>query len=213
MKNKVASTFIIVSIFTIAPLVLRPVLMLNVEWIIVFISLIILFFTQPALKFSEVKTKSSMDKYSILLILLMCGISTTAPIIEWAYCRNGQSTKNLFFTIGLLLLILGFIIRTTAIQMLGIHFTATVQITNKHKLITHGLYKFIRHPSYLGAFLTFVGISFVLESWISMLVATVSMMIAYCVRIRVEEKTLLNYFGSDYATYQKKTKKMFPYIW
>lgn len=213
MKNKIASTFIIVSIFTIAPLMVRPVLMLNIEWIIVFTSLIVLFLTQPPLKFNEVRIKSTMDKYSILLILFMCGTSTIAPIIEWAYHRNGQSTKGLFFVIGLFLLISGFIIRTTAIKMLGTHFTATVQITNKHKLITNGLYKFIRHPSYLGAFLTFVGISFILESWLGLVIAVVSMMVAYHVRISVEEKTLLHYFGNDYATYQRRTKKMFPYIW
>ena len=94
MKNKIASTFIIVSIFTIAPLMVRPVLMLNIEWIIVFTSLIILFLTQPPLKFNEVRTKSTMDKYSILLILFMCGTSTIAPIIEWAYHRNGDVYKR-----------------------------------------------------------------------------------------------------------------------
>ena len=62
MKNKIASTSIIVSIFTIAPLMVSPVLMLNIEWIIIFTSLIILFFTQPPLQFNEVRIKSTMEK-------------------------------------------------------------------------------------------------------------------------------------------------------
>lgn len=123
------------------------------------------------------------------------------------------SLQKAFFIMGLSLLISGFIIRTTAIKMLGAHFTATVQITNKHKLIKNGLYKFIRHPSYLGAFLTFFGISIILESLLGLIIAVVSMMVAYHVRISLEEKTLPHYFGKDYETYQRRTKKMFPYTW
>ncbi len=213
MNKKILSTLIIVSTFTVIPVLAKPNLMIQIEWIIATVSLLVLFLTQPALNFNEVKKKKSADKYSILLILLMCGISTIVPIIEWAYNKNGEHVDFFYLITGSTLIIVGLVIRISAINVLGNHFTATVQITKKHQLITKSIYKYIRHPSYLGAFIYFVGISLLLESWLGLIITIISMMIAYYVRISIEEATLLDHFGDEYKEYQRKTKKMFPYIW
>jgi protein-S-isoprenylcysteine O-methyltransferase len=105
------------------------------------------------------------------------------------------------------------VLRNYSIKLLGRHFTATVQLQKDHTLITKGPYNIIRHPSYLGALLTFVGIAIFLNSTIGALFTIVVMMIAYTIRIKAEEKALTGLFGSAYTKYQNKTKKLIPYLW
>ena len=51
----------------------------------------------------------------------------------------------------------GMAIRWIAISALGKHFTVNLTVLDGHSLVTTGLYKHIRHPSYTGLLLSFVG--------------------------------------------------------
>lgn len=57
---------------------------------------------------------------------------------------------NTFFAIGIALVVIGFIIRIHSIRTLKQYFTYSVAKVENHKIIATGLYKFIRHPRYLG---------------------------------------------------------------
>jgi protein-S-isoprenylcysteine O-methyltransferase Ste14 len=46
-----------------------------------------------------------------------------------------------------------------------------------------------------------------------LIVAVIAMLIAYFVRIRIEERELSKQFGAAYLTYQKETKMFIPYVW
>lgn len=72
-----------------------------------------------------------------------------------------------FFIIGAILTIIGLIIRINSILTLKQHFTYTVTEIESHELIETGLYKYIRHPGYLGQLIIFLGISTSLSNWLS----------------------------------------------
>lgn len=110
-------------------------------------------------------------------------------------------------------IVIGLIFRVWAIRQLGNHFTATVQILDGHQLITSGPYQLIRHPSYLGAFMAFVGIGLLLNAFWGGIVSGTAMSTAYYFRIIAEEKTLIQYFGSDYLKYKEQTKMLIPCVW
>jgi protein-S-isoprenylcysteine O-methyltransferase Ste14 len=121
----------------------------------------------------------------------------------------GVFSGNLQY-LGFILIFAGILIREWSIWVLGKYFTVRVQVSDKAKLVTQGPYKYIRHPSYTGGFLTFVGIPLAIGIWTGALIAIIVSMIAYQYRIDIEEEALQEAFGSEYEEYKKRTWKLFP---
>ncbi|MHB1897460.1 MAG: methyltransferase family protein [Metallibacterium sp.] len=65
---------------------------------------------------------------------------------------------------------LGIALRATAIAQLGRFRTPNVAVLADHRIVERGLYRHIRHPSYLGALLVFLGFSLALVNWLSLVV-------------------------------------------
>lgn len=114
---------------------------------------------------------------------------------------------------GLLLIISGIIVRWTAIRTLRKHFTTSLTILENHKIIHIGIYKYIRHPSYTGCLLSFLGLSITFSNWITTIIMFIPILIGYLYRIKVEEKMLIEHFGAEYITYAQNTQKLIPKIY
>jgi len=114
---------------------------------------------------------------------------------------------------GMLLAVFGFILRFIAIQQLGKAFTVDVQIATNQKLKQDGLYSIVRHPSYTGVLLAFLGLAITFSSWLSLLVICIPIFTAFIYRISVEENALKGEFGADYLEYIKRTKRLIPFIY
>lgn len=114
--------------------------------------------------------------------------------------------------VGLLIILTGFVIRWMAIIQLKNAFTVDVAIGNEQNLKTDGLYKIIRHPSYLGLWLILVGFSVCMNSIISILIIVIPMFIVLLYRISVEEKVLVEAFGEKYMVYRTNTKMIIPFV-
>jgi protein-S-isoprenylcysteine O-methyltransferase Ste14 len=93
------------------------------------------------------------------------------------------------------------------------HYTYTVTKTENHELIETGLYRYIRHPGYLGFLMVFLGISVALSNWLSIVLMMAPLMVGIMNRIRIEEIFLIEQMGDKYLTYQKQTKKLIPKIY
>jgi len=115
--------------------------------------------------------------------------------------------------LGLVLILAGVIIRITAIRTLAKFFTVNLALHNDHQLITKGLYKFIRHPSYTGSLLSFVGLGVSFNNWLSLFVIVIPIFISFMYRIKVEEKLMIQQFGSEYINYKTSTKRFIPLIY
>jgi protein-S-isoprenylcysteine O-methyltransferase Ste14 len=113
---------------------------------------------------------------------------------------------------GLCLMMAGILFRFVAIMSLGRFFTVDVTIREGHQLKMDGLYRHLRHPSYTGSFLTFIGFGFTLNNWASMLLLVMPIFLAFRHRIRVEEKVLEEQFGDAYSRYRAQTDAMIPLI-
>jgi protein-S-isoprenylcysteine O-methyltransferase Ste14 len=105
------------------------------------------------------------------------------------------------------------IIRFIAIYSLGRFFTVDLTIKDNHKIKKDGLYRLLRHPSYSGSLLSFLGYGLSLNDWISLIVIFIPVTIAFLYRIRIEEKLLTDQFGNDYIDYMKKTNCLIPFIY
>jgi protein-S-isoprenylcysteine O-methyltransferase len=78
-------------------------------------------------------------------------------------------------------------------------------------LVTHGPYRLIRHPSYTGAWLMFVGSCMLLQSTMAALVAAILLLTAFYRRIRHEESLMLATFP-EYEAYKRSTGSLLPRI-
>ncbi|WP_177188606.1 methyltransferase family protein [Alkalibacterium subtropicum] len=111
------------------------------------------------------------------------------------------------------LILTGVLVRFSAIRQLGSSFSVNVGVQKGTELEQDGLYKFIRHPSYTGEIIIFLGVSIAFFHPVSSLFAFVFPTSAILYRIHTEEKVLLTSFGEEYKKYQKRTKKIIPFIY
>jgi len=105
------------------------------------------------------------------------------------------------------------ILRFISIWSLGKFFTVDVTIRDNHKIKQDGLYRIIRHPSYTGMLLSFIGLGISINNWISLLTISILVTIAMLYRIKIEERALKDQFGSEYSDYMKRTYRLIPWIY
>ena len=107
---------------------------------------------------------------------------------------------------------LGVLVRQWAIAVLGRFFSLTVRVAEGHPVVERGPYRLVRHPSYTGVLITFIGLGMAVQSWGGLLVLLAAFGFSYGYRIRVEEKALISELGQDYVSYMKRTKRLIPFL-
>jgi protein-S-isoprenylcysteine O-methyltransferase Ste14 len=162
---------------------------------------------------SKIKVTNSSDKSSLWLLY---GLITVGYALSFSIgaTKIGRIYHwNTFFAIGMALVVIGLMIRIHSILTLKQYFTYSVVKVENHKIIETGLYKFIRHPGYLGQLIIFIGISTSISNWLSILVMMIPITLGYLYRIKVEERFMLEQLGEDYLNYQERTKRLIPMIY
>jgi protein-S-isoprenylcysteine O-methyltransferase Ste14 len=94
-------------------------------------------------------------------------------------------------------------------RSLGKNLTDTVVTRREHTLVTHGPYRWVRHPFYDVICLWVLSISMVTGSWLLALLGFV-VIAMLVIRTRIEEAKLLERFGDEYRTYAARTGKFLP---
>ncbi|MBL7828890.1 MAG: isoprenylcysteine carboxylmethyltransferase family protein [Saprospiraceae bacterium] len=211
--NKLLFTLMVVGMYQILPLLGHPALLLHWKMGCIILTAFTIWFSQPTLKIQDAQKHHPTDRSTVWLILLMAGVSTVIPEIEWAYVKVDQEGTALWNTIGISLITIGVALRIWSIATLGQFFTDTVQTKSDHSLITTGPYQHLRHPSYTGAYLVVIGCAVFLQAWIGFFIALLSMGYAYVRRIETEEHTLLAHFGEQYQSYKQNTWRLIPWVW
>jgi protein-S-isoprenylcysteine O-methyltransferase Ste14 len=161
---------------------------------------------------SKREISKSGDKGSIWILVLTISIGYWLSFFI-ASTKTGRIYYwNTFFIIGFVLVAIGLIIRVISILTLKQQFTYTVTKIENHQIIDTGIYKYIRHPGYLGQLIIFFGIATSLSNWLSEILMIVPVLVGYLNRIRVEEKFMTQQMGQKYTEYQNRTKKLIPKI-
>jgi Putative protein-S-isoprenylcysteine methyltransferase len=115
--------------------------------------------------------------------------------------------------IGAVLAICGLTLRHVSIHILGEYFRTTVEIDRDQQIIQTGPYHFIRHPSYSGIILFFLGYGILSGNYLCLVCCVILPTAALAYRIKIEEKALVAELGKKYEDYRTKTKKLIPFIW
>ncbi len=114
--------------------------------------------------------------------------------------------------LGMALCAMGFALVFGSGVALGRQYSADVTIQTDHQLITKGVYRFIRHPRYLGVIALSIGVSCLFRSWIG-LIATIIFLVILLYRIRDEEAVMHQEFSGAWEEYCQHSWRLLPYIY
>lgn len=150
-------------------------------------------------------------------------IAHTIAIFEclvegWLFPRwknyNHSTLRQIVVIAGLILLIVGQVVRSLAMYTAGKSFSHIVKVEkeNDHKLVTNGVYLFFRHPSYFGFFWWAMGTQLLLLNPITSVAFAYVLHGFFSKRIPFEERHLIDFFGDEYIKYRKSVKIWIPFI-
>ncbi|MCC7362523.1 MAG: isoprenylcysteine carboxylmethyltransferase family protein [Anaerolineales bacterium] len=155
----------------------------------------------------------SRDRWSRAAIMGGMVLALTLAVTATrAAAFNFAAGRAVSFYLGLALMAGGMGLRAWAIAQLGGYFVPEVAIQPGQRVYDQGLYRYLRHPSYAGTFVTILGYGLALSNWISLAIMLVIPGVAYGWRMRVEEAALTEAFGEEYRAYMRRTKRIIPFI-
>jgi protein-S-isoprenylcysteine O-methyltransferase len=154
------------------------------------------------------------DDATLRMLWITIVLAVTAGILvsiraPWA----AMGGTRIVFWVGCLLFGAGLTLRWYSIIYLGRFYTVNVAIHSGHEIIDTGPYARIRHPSYSGALLAFLGLALTLTNWLSLVLVMVPILWAFSRRIATEENALASALGSPYTNYMRRTKRLAPFIY
>jgi protein-S-isoprenylcysteine O-methyltransferase Ste14 len=107
----------------------------------------------------------------------------------------------------------GIFVRQWAILTLGRFFTVDVRVHSDQTVVERGPYRWVRHPSYSGLLIFFIGLGLALSGWLSVIVLAILPAAGLIIRIQSEERALLTRLGEEYRRYAATRRRLFPGIW
>jgi len=168
-------------------------------------------FDKAAKKVTKTKYEKGSTDWTGAAIVISSLLVFLSPLPNHFKFLN-FNPKLLAGIIGLVLAVGGIAVRTVGMRTLGRFYTRTLQEKDGHQLVTDGIYRVIRHPGYAGTVLIFIGAGLVGGNLLFFILITALILIIYLYRIHVEEQMLVRIFGDEYRLYQKRSKRIVPYI-
>jgi protein-S-isoprenylcysteine O-methyltransferase Ste14 len=93
---------------------------------------------------------------------------------------------------------------------LGRNFAPDLKLKEEHKLVTHGIFKTIRHPMYTAHWLWALAQAMLLQNWVAGLSMLVAFWLLYSNRVAREEYMMCDRFGDEYRDYMGRSGRVFP---
>jgi protein-S-isoprenylcysteine O-methyltransferase Ste14 len=137
--------------------------------------------------------------YLLVAIILVLLLHFTFPVATFV-----QNPLNL---IGLFPLLIGVALNIIADRDFKRYQTTVRPYEESATLLTEGVYRYSRHPMYLGFVLILLGISLLLGSISPYVVVLIFAILMEIVFIRVEEEMLSETFQEEWRQYKSKVRK------
>jgi protein-S-isoprenylcysteine O-methyltransferase Ste14 len=182
----------------------------------------ILYYTITALwllEFVFFKSKFKASAYSEKRSFSFISVAIVASIIPTiAFVRRGlfilpEPYLQISMYIGLFLYSVGIFFRYIGSLTLGRYFTRGIEIDVDHHLVSNGLYRYLRHPLYLGLFLLGIATPLVYGNYLMIIVSILMMGGTLNYRMELEERAMEKIIGSKYQVWKKQRYRFFPFIY
>jgi protein-S-isoprenylcysteine O-methyltransferase Ste14 len=158
-------------------------------------------------------TRRDRGSLYVVIATALIGVAAAFVLAHNVQSAGFGSARWPVFIVGVAIMLLGIGLRQWAVLTLGQFFTVQVRVRDNQTVVDSGPYRFVRHPSYSAIIITFVGMGVALENWLSLLVVIVVPTIGLVLRIRVEERALLEALGEPYRQFSARRARLIPKVW
>lgn len=93
---------------------------------------------------------------------------------------------------------------------LGSNFSGLLHVRDEHTLVTHGPYRWVRHPMYSVFYLYMTGILLLTSNWLIGGLLLLGLTLVLVTRLQREEAVMIEKFGDNYREYMKRTGRFLP---
>jgi protein-S-isoprenylcysteine O-methyltransferase Ste14 len=152
------------------------------------------------------------------IALLICSLSGLG-IIPAIYIFTGQPAFASYAP-NLIQIVIGAALFGFALWLfhrthtdLGRNWSVTLEVRDKHSLVTNGVYRSVRHPMYSAFWLWAIAQAFLLPNWIAGLSGIVGFGTLFFMRVGHEEQMMIDTFGEEYRSYMQRTSRVLPGIY
>jgi protein-S-isoprenylcysteine O-methyltransferase Ste14 len=158
--------------------------------------------------------KGLIVSHFISIIILPFNAIVTIPYIILFFLKEYKVLyiyQPQSFLIGLFLIFLGIVILAATIKSFDSVGKGTLSPLNPpKKIVTTGLYKYIRHPMISGVILTILGESIIFQSQYLLIFVLIFLIVNVIYLRFIEEPSLIKRFGIQYIEYQQNVPSFIP---
>lgn len=185
------------------------------RWIDIFWLAVIVLLTLAAFTSKRSVQRQSGGSRFLQASLVAIGASlifNLAPGFSWGWFADRVIPLRTSWVIaGTALTLLGILFAVWARVTLGRNWSGVVTIKQDHELILRGPYTVVRHPIYTGILFALLGTALVYgcaRCFVGLLLCGV----AFWLKLRIEERFMLQQFGEQYTEYRQRTRALVPFV-
>jgi protein-S-isoprenylcysteine O-methyltransferase Ste14 len=115
------------------------------------------------------------------------------------------------FWAGAAVTLCGFAFTIWARATLGRNWSGRVTLKENHELIQSGPYALVRHPIYTGILAMLLGSAIAVGQW-RMFIFFALLLLSFWLKLRIEEKWMIEHFGPTYEAYRKRVAMLIPWV-
>jgi len=186
-----------------------------IERIITYVLLAIFFimdsFVRKGKKAKSIEKTQSDNKSTAFIVVAFFTVLVISIVLNWL--QLGIFNNEAISIIGLSIMALGLVVRISSMLTLSKYYTRILLTVDEQVIVKHGIYKYIRHPGYLGSILIWSAAGIAMQNIIVFIASSILILIAYSYRINNEEKMLVSTFGEKYREYKDHSWRLLPFIW
>jgi protein-S-isoprenylcysteine O-methyltransferase Ste14 len=161
-------------------------------------------------KQSVYKQRRGLLRYSLLLVVGAYLILKGPHLSDSLDLRIIPHIDAIAWT-GVALCVAGLLFCIWARFTLGRNWSGVVTFKGGHELITRGPYAIVRHPIYTGILTMIVG-TVIVFGHVAGIVALPVVFWGLWIKLRYEEKLMLEKFPEGYTAYQRRVKRLIPFV-
>jgi protein-S-isoprenylcysteine O-methyltransferase Ste14 len=96
---------------------------------------------------------------------------------------------------------------------LGRNWSVSLEVRDRHTLITAGIYRHIRHPLYAAFWLWAIAQALLLPNWVAGAAGLIGFGTLFFFRVGREERLMIETFGEEYRSYMRQTSRIVPFVY
>ena len=161
----------------------------------------------------EKMSKRLVTIQEVILLLLLLSGTVIIPIIYVA--TNWLDFANYTLPVwagwlGVIIGAAGLFVFWRAPADLGLNWSPSLEIREKHELITRGIYGVIRHPMYASQWVLVIAQPLLFQNCIAGFLNLLVFIPFYLLRVKAEEQLMIDQFGEQYRAYMKNVGALLP---